>query len=158
LLQGHEFLSEDSVFVAPRGLRAVGLPNYLHVLEASLRLLPARLAQPVRSSPTIRRRSGAVKFEFDLRRRGLRLARAPLPISCVAILSARQARGKNLVRSLGKTAVRDYLRASQPYAANQSGWRSFSARSSAVTAVEMSRGAHPDETVAALLAVLRDSG
>ena len=71
LLNGLEFLAEDSVLVEPRTLRATGVANFLHLRSDSLRWLTRKsdLAR-VRRSPLIRRRSGARKFELDLRQGG----------------------------------------------------------------------------------------
>ncbi len=39
LLNGFDFLSEDSVFVAPRSMKATGIANFLHTRADSLRWL-----------------------------------------------------------------------------------------------------------------------
>jgi hypothetical protein len=71
LLEGFEFLSEDSVFVAPESLRATGVANFLHVRPESLRWVQAaRDVAYIRNSPLIRRRSGVAKYELDLRQGG----------------------------------------------------------------------------------------
>src|SRR5258708_36266490 len=69
LLDGFDFLSEDSVFVAPNSMRATGTANFLHVREDSLCWLGrSRARSMIRNSPIIRRRSGAGQFERDLPR------------------------------------------------------------------------------------------
>src|SRR2546421_9180842 len=62
LLRGFDFLSEDSVFVAPDTMLATGVANFLHVRSDSLRWLGrTRDATAIRESPVIRRRSGVTK-------------------------------------------------------------------------------------------------
>src|SRR5258708_22505017 len=69
LLQGLDFLSEDSVFVTPDTMLATGVSNFLHVRSDSLRWIErSRDAAAIRKSPVIRRRTGVSKFEIDLRR------------------------------------------------------------------------------------------
>src|SRR4029079_19173948 len=73
-LGGLEFLAEDSVFVQPRTLRATGLSAHVHTRQTGLRLIadPA-VRRALRRAPSIRRRSGVRKHEFDLRGAATRL-------------------------------------------------------------------------------------
>jgi hypothetical protein len=154
LAQGLEFLAEDSVLVQPRSLRATGIANFLHLRTDSLRFVSSlALARHIRSSPVIRRRSGARKFEVDLRRPGLRLAPAPLRLRALVFLSPVQGRGA-LLRPLTPQVARARLSAEQPYAAGQAGWQQFLKRAARLPAFELRRAAHPRaavETVAQLL-------
>ncbi|MEO8017937.1 MAG: serine kinase [Pseudomonadota bacterium] len=150
LLRGHEFLAEDSVFVAPETLCATAVPSFLHLREPALGCVAPKMAASFRAAPKVRRRSGIVKFEVDLRRMGGSLAPRPLPLSCVALLSPRRARGAPLARRLTITELRSHLLEAQPYAAVQPGWREFIARLAKLPLLELRRGAHPDDTVAAL--------
>ncbi|MDE2451438.1 MAG: serine kinase [Gammaproteobacteria bacterium] len=154
-LRGFDLVSEDSLFVAPRSLLATGVANFLHVRRESLRFLSAADASFIRRAPIIRRRSGVRKFEIDLRQGRFRLAPRPLTIDALVTLSARSAgRGPLLVPiAPGEALAR--LRASQPYAASQPGWRTFTGRMRAVPAFELRRGRHPREAVAVLEQLLR---
>jgi hypothetical protein len=155
LLQGLDFLSEDSVFVAPDTLLATGVANFLHVRSDSLRWLERpRDAAAIRKSPVIRRRSGVTKFEVDLRRGGFRLAPSPLKIAAVVFLSAQRAGGRPLLQSLPRSRALAMLTDSQAYAANQPGWSQFSRSVAKLGAYEVSRGRHPLETVEVLLELL----
>ncbi|HEV2270709.1 MAG TPA: hypothetical protein VGR92_14745 [Steroidobacteraceae bacterium] len=157
-LAGLDLLSEDSLFVAPRSLLATGVANFLHVRAESLRFLSSRDAALLRRSPTIRRRSGVEKLEVDLRQRRFRLARAPLEVVGVVDLTRRLARGGPLLTRLGTRELLQRLRASQPYAASQPGWRTFVQRIRAVPAFELRRGRHPRETAQALRQLLSEGG
>jgi hypothetical protein len=155
LLQGLDFLSEDSVFVAPDTMLATGVANFLHVRSDSLRWVGrAHDMAAIRKSPVIRRRSGAAKFELDLRRDGFRLAPAPLKIVAVVFLSAQRAGGRPLLQSLPKSRMLASLTAAQAYAANQPGWSRFSKSVAKLGAYEMLRGRHPLETVEVLFDLL----
>lgn len=154
LIQGLEFLAEDSVLVQPHSLRATGVANFLHLRADSLRFVAGgALLRHIRDSPVIRRRSGARKFELDVRRPGLHLAPAPLRLRALVFLSAARARGQ-LLRPLAPQAARLRLIAEQPYAASQAGWQEFLTRAAQLPAFELRRAAHPRsavETVAQLL-------
>jgi hypothetical protein len=152
LLQGMDFLAEDSVLVRPDGLLATGVANFLHVRPDSLRFLDeAGRASVARStSSVIRRRSGVEKLEIDLRHPRYRLAPAPLRIGAVVFVSPRSAGASSLLMPMRKTEVTRQLAASQRYAANQPGWSDFSRQVSRLPAFELRRGRHPLQAVEAL--------
>lgn len=156
LLEGLDFVSEDSVFVTPDTLLATGVANFLHVRSESLRLLTrTRDRQAIRKSPVIQRRSGVRKFEVDLRRGGYRLAAAPPKLTAIVFLSAQSASAASLLTALPKSGLRAKLAALQPYAANQPEWALFTKNVSRLEAFELRRGSHPRETVKALQELLR---
>jgi hypothetical protein len=151
LLNGFDFLSEDSVFVAPDTMLATGVPNFLHLRSDSLRWLKGnRHAESIRSSPVIRRRSGIRKFEVDLRRGGYRLAPSPMKIVAVVFLTAQSAGGRPLLEPLPKSRMLAKLAAAQAYTANQPQWRTFSESVSKLAAFELRRGRNPLEGVEVL--------
>jgi hypothetical protein len=155
LLQGLDFLSEDSVFVAPDTLRATGIANFLHLRADSLRWIERDSdAAPIRNSPVIRRRSGVKKFELDLRRGGYRLAASPLRIGAVVFLSAEKSRDGPLLRPLLKSTLSTRLANTQAYAAGQPGWATFAKHLSDLGGFELRRGRHPLEAVEALRPLL----
>lgn len=155
LLQGFDFLSEDSVFVAPNTMLATGVSNFLHVRSDSLRWVerPSEAAT-IRKSPVIRRRSGVRKFEVDLRRGRYRLAPSPLKITAVVFLSRQDAGGSPLLTPLSKARLLARLTAAQAYAASQPQWSTFSEGVSKLDGFEMRRGRHPLEAVEALRELL----
>jgi hypothetical protein len=155
LLQGFDFLSEDSVFVTPDTLLATGLANFVHVRSDSLRWIAgSREAARIRKSPVIRRRSGVSKFEVDLRRGDYRLAASALQVGAVVFLSARSADARPLLTSLSKSELLARLKATQAYAANQPEWTTFSRSVSRLDAFELRRGRHPLDSVEALRELL----
>ena len=155
VLQGLEFLSEDSVFLAPGKMLATGVPNFLHVRSESLDWVDgARDRAAIRQSPVIRRRSGIAKFELDLRETRYRLARDPLRISAVVFLSPEPAGRGPLLRALPKAEVLRALAFHQAYAAHQPGWERFSKRVSQLRCYELRRGRHPAEAVQPLRSLL----
>jgi hypothetical protein len=154
-LRGFDVVAEDSLFVAPRTLLATGVANFLHVRRESLRFVSAADASFIRRAPIIRRRSGVRKFEIDLRQRRFRLAPRALEIRGLVALSARPAGREPLLGPITRTEALARLRASQPYAASQPGWRTFAERMRTVPAFELRRGPHPGESVAALERLLR---
>jgi energy-coupling factor transporter ATP-binding protein EcfA2 len=160
LLQGLDFLAEDSVLVRPDGLLATGVANFLHVRPDSLRFLDkAGQAAVTRStSRVIRRRSGVEKFEIDLRHPGYRLATAPLRIGAVVFVSPRSADVATILTPIRKTRLTQQLEAAQRYAANQPGWSDFSRQVSRLPAFELRRGSHPLQAVAALEKLLPSLG
>jgi hypothetical protein len=148
LLQGYDFLSEDSVFVAADSMLASGVSNFLHVTAKSLEWVDSpRDRAAVLRSPVIERRSGVRKFELDLRRGGYRLAASPLEITSIVFLSAQRSVGDSLLRPLKRSELLDKLELSQSYAAGQAQWRTFVKRASRLQAFECRRGRHPQQTV-----------
>jgi hypothetical protein len=154
LLQGLEFVSEDSVFVTPDTLLATGIANFLHVRTDSLASIPRTIAATLRRSPVIRRRSGVRKFEIDLRGGGFRLATTPLRIVAIVFISARTARTARLLTPLRHGAALRRLAAAQGYAANQPLWGRFKRSVGRIPAVELRRGRQPADAVAALRSLL----
>lgn len=151
LLQGFDFVSEDSVFVTPDKLLASGVANFLHIRRDSLRFLTeAAHAARIRKSPVIRRRSGVRKFEVDLRRPGYRLAAAPLNITAVIFTSIENAGDGPLLRPLRNAELLAQLHVTQPYAANNAGWKAFTKNLAGVNAFELRRGRHPLDAVRTL--------
>lgn len=142
MLRGLEFLSEDSVFVAPDSLLATGVANFVHVRCDSLQSVPAECLSLIRRSPIIRRRSGVEKFELDLRRGDFRLAPSPLRVTHLVFISARAARRGTLLAPLPSREAVARFQASQPFAANQPGWSTFRKRIAATPAFELRRGRH----------------
>jgi hypothetical protein len=143
-------VAEDSLFVAPRSLLATGVANFLHVRRESLRFLEAKDSRLIRRAPIIRRRSGVRKFEVDLRQPRFRLAPRPPAIAGLVALSARGAGRASLLVPIPPREALERLRASQPYAASQPGWRIFAQRMQGVPAFELRRGRHPRESAEAL--------
>jgi hypothetical protein len=160
LLQGLDFLAEDSVLVRPDGLLATGVANFLHVRPDSLRFLDkAGQAAVTRStSRVIRRRSGVEKFEIDLRHPPYRLATAPLRIGAVVFVSPRSTDVATILAPIRKTRLIQQLEAGQRYAANQPGWSDFSRQVSRLPVFELRRGSHPLQAVAALEKLLPSLG
>jgi hypothetical protein len=155
LLDRLEFLSEDSVFVAPQTMLATGVANFLHVRADSLRWLgQSHEAAAIRKSPVIQRRSGVKKFEMNLRSQGFRLAKSPLKIVAVVFLSPQRAGSHPLLKPLPKSELRSKLATTQAYGASRPQWRAFSGNLSRLDAFELRRGRHPLDAVEALRSLL----
>jgi hypothetical protein len=155
LLSGLDFLSEDSVFVAPDTMLATGVANFLHVRADSLPWLGrSREATAIAKSPVIRRRSGVKKFEMDLRRGRFQLAKSPLKIVGVVFLTSQKAGAHPLLMPLSKSDLRAKLAFEQAYGASQPQWRTFDKNISRLAAFELRRGRHPLEAVEALRSLL----
>jgi hypothetical protein len=155
LSAGFDFLSEDSVFVAPETMMATGVANFLHVRADSLRWLESSAeAARIRRSPVIQRRSGVKKFEVDLRRHPFRLAKSALEIVAVVFLSPQSAGVGGLLKPLSKTKLLKKMAAEQAYAARQKQWAVFANNASRIMAFELRRGRHPQDSAAALKSLL----
>jgi len=156
LAAGMQLLSEDSAFVAVDGLLVTGVPNYVHVQSSALEFLaPGPLLRQIRQSPVIRRRSGARKYEVDLRAiRGGQIASAPLPLAATVFLTRGKSRRPTDPRLLEPKALLARLRREQPYAAGLLNWPEFERRIVAVPAYELCRTEHPDIAVRQLQALL----
>jgi hypothetical protein len=159
LLEGFDFLSEDSVFVAPDSMRATGTANFLHVRADSLRWLGrSRTCSMIRHSPIIRRRSGVEKFEVDLRRKEFQLAKAPLKIIGVAFLSQQSGGTGPLLRTLSSSETLARLKTEQAYGASLPQWRAFRQNLLRLGGFEVLRGAHPSASVEALRSLFLRGG
>jgi hypothetical protein len=155
LLDGLDFLSEDSAFVSPDTMLATGVPNFVHVRANSLHWLGrSRTAAEIRKSPVIRRRSGVEKFEMDLRHNGFRLAKSPPKIVATVFLSPHSAGNRPLLRPISKAALLANLAHTQAYGASQPQWRDFRRNLSRLDAFELRRGCHPRAAVEALRSML----
>lgn len=151
LLNGMDFLAEDSVFVTSDTLLATGVANFVHVRPDSLRWLGrSPEAAAIRRCPIIRRRSGVRKFEVDLRTPQFRLAKDPLKIRSVVFLSPQRAVGKGNLKPISKSKLRSMLAATQAYAVSRPQWSKFGENIAAVPAFELRRGRHPLESVQSL--------
>jgi hypothetical protein len=158
LLEGLDFLSEDSVFVEPGTMLASGIANFLHVRADSLRRLGrSRAANAIRKSPVIQRRSGVRKYELDLRRQPFRLAPSPLRIVAVVFLSAQRAGPHPLLASMSKAELHAHLELTQAYGASQPQWRTFIKKMGRIPAYQMRRGRSPADAVTTLRSLLATS-
>jgi hypothetical protein len=159
LLHGMTVLAEDSVFVEPGSLLAFAVPNFMYLRRDVLRYLDTkRSVSWIRNSPTIRRRGGLEKYQVDLRRSGRPIARSPLTIVGVVILSRQNAGSRPLLAPIGRRELGATLAAHQPYAALHPGWAAFTRQLARVDAYQLRRGRHPDEAVAALQSLLARRG
>jgi hypothetical protein len=157
LLDGFKFLSEDSVFVSPRTMRATGISNFLHTRADSLRWLGrSPEAAAIRGSPEIRRRSGARKYEIDLRREPFMLAKRPLEIVSIVFLSSQNAGTSRLLNPLSGAELRRRLAIMQAYGASQPQWRTFTRNVSRLETFELRRGQHPMDATEALRSLLAE--
>lgn len=155
LLEGLDFVSEDSVFVAPGTLLATGVANFLHVRSDAKRWLDdSPAARAIRASPVIRRRSGVRKFEVDLRQADFRLATAAPRLKAMVFLSEESAGKRPLLTPLSSGGIAKKLAELQPYARTRPEWPVFAKSIARLEAFELRRGDHPRETVAAVREVL----
>jgi hypothetical protein len=153
-LEGLEFLSEDAVFLDPRSQRMTGPANFLHVRTDGLGSVgDPRLRAAIRRAPVIRRRSGARKFEYDLRGSRLKIARRAPRLAAVVALSAQRARGP-LLQPLKRAELLAWLRREQPHARAQATWKDFCRAVARLPAYRLMRGATPADTARALRGLL----
>ena len=148
---GFDFLAEDSVLITPSGLRATGLPTFVHLrCDARAALRDLRGSAAILSAPVIRRRSGVRKFELDMRTGPYRIAPQALALEHVIVLRAQRAGRAPALRKLAPAQLRRELTRTQPYAAGLPGWSAFVRRITSLPGYELRRGAHPDDSVAEL--------
>lgn len=153
-LVGLEFLSEDSLLVAPSTLAATGVPNFAHLRGDALRFFPPAVASVLRQSPKIRRRGGVTKIEIDLRRSIFKLAVPPVElVGTVFLRPERASLGLTLLPLSGRD-IANRLRATQPYGVGQPGWRLFSRLLSQRPGFELRRAAQPVEAARLLKSLL----
>ncbi len=159
LASGLHVLAEDSAFVALAPLRVTGVPNYLHVLPSGLEFLAAgTLREQILRSPKICRRSGALKYEVDLRQLPRKTPAAPLRLAAVVFLSTLGAGDRDALAPLRRSAFLARLRREQPYAAALPNWCDFERQIATQPAYELRRAVHPDlavERLRTLLATIR---
>jgi hypothetical protein len=156
LLQGLDLLAEDAVFVQPDSLLATGVANYLHVQAGTLRgIADAQIRRWICQSPIIRRRSGAEKFEADLRQGHGQLAATSLQIAGVVFVSAQPTDHPGVLLSpIRGEEIPARLSEGQAYAATQAGWHRFQGGMQRMGAHELRRGSHPRDAANALRALL----
>jgi len=152
LLDGMQMLAEDSVFVHAESLLATGVANFLHVKSDTLRFVDDPAAREwIEQAPVIRRRSGAVKHEADLRgRAGLA---APTPLRIVAAVFVSDEPGdvaRGLLESIPWEFATPMLAGDQPYGSGQVGWDRFVQKIARAGVYRLRRGAHPRDAVRAL--------
>ena len=155
LLQGLDFLAEDAVFVQPESLLATGVANYLHVQADALRFIDDKATQWISHAPIIRRRSGAEKFEADLRQGHGRLAAAPLKLVGAVFVSGQPADDPDALLSvIPQDEIVARLRTDQAYASGQPSWYRFEQQMMQLGVHQLRRGRHPRDAVAALRRLL----
>jgi len=155
LAGGLQLLSEDSAFVAPESLRVAGVANYLHIVPKALGFLPAgALRRTIERAPVIQRRSGAQKYEVDLRELQSERVRAPLRLVATVFLSRRAASSARALEPLESAAFIRRLRREQPYARGRSNWSEFERRVGGVPSYELRRMKHPNAAVEELRRLL----
>jgi hypothetical protein len=156
LLQGLDFLAEDAVFVQPDSLFATGVANYLHVQADALRGIDdVQVRRWISQSPIIRRRSGAEKFEADLRQGHGQLAATPLRVVGAVFVCGESADDPAaLLSPLPADEIAARLSADQAYAAAQPGWRRFAHQMQRLGVHELRRGLHPRDGAEALRRLL----
>lgn len=156
LLQGLDLLAEDAVFVHPESLLATGVANYLHVQAGTLRgIADAQVRRWICQSPIIRRRSGAEKFEADLRQGHGQLAATPLQLVGAVFVSTQPADHPGVLLSpIRGEEIPARLSEGQAYAATQSGWHRFECGMQRLGAHELRRGPHPRDAADALRVLL----
>jgi hypothetical protein len=156
LLRGLDLLAEDAVFVQPESLLATGVANYLHVQAGVLcGIDDVQIRRWISQSPIIRRRSGAEKFEVDLRQDHGRLAATPLQVAGVVFVSVQPAdHPAVLLRPIRGDEIPARLSEGQAYAATQAGWHRFQCGMQRLGAHELRRGPHPCDAANALRALL----
>lgn len=155
LHEGLDFLTEDASFVEPSTLLATGIPNFLHLrFDASAWVDDPVLRQRIEASPVIRRRSGAEKYEVDLRTGWARLATAPQRLAHVVFVSPDGCAGGRLLEPLNQAEMKRRLLLTQPYAAGQPGWAGFVEGCGRLHAWVLKRGSHPRDGAAALRGLL----
>jgi hypothetical protein len=148
LAAGMQLLSEDSAFVCADTLQVTGTPNFLHVTPSALRFIQeGQLLARIRRSPIIRRRSGAEKYELDLRTVQGRLAATPLRAAAIVFLSQRKAGRVPALEPLEGRIVVSRLRREQPYASAGSNWHRFERHAVTLPSYELRRSEHPDIAV-----------
>jgi hypothetical protein len=155
LLNGFDFVAEDSVFVQSPTLLATGVGNFLHVRADSLRFLTrTRDIEAVRRSPVIRRRSGVEKFEVDVRRQKHRIAPAPVELAAVVFASSNRGDTGARLQSLRRSDWLARLNATQPYGTSRPEWGTFRRSVSRLPAFELYRGEHPADAIPLLRELL----
>jgi hypothetical protein len=152
MLDGLALLSEDSIFVVPSSMLASGIGTFLHVRTDALPITPS-LDRWIRRAPVIRRRSGARKFEVDLRRPPGRISRTPQKIAGIVFLTKRAAGTRDGLLPLDRREGVRRLSASQAYAVGQPGWREFARKAAQLPMFELRRTT-PEAGVRALRQVL----
>ncbi|KJV36802.1 hypothetical protein [Luteibacter yeojuensis] len=148
-VDGYDVMAEDGVFVEPKRLRATGVPHYLHVADGSLGWLDPATRRAVAAFPRIRRRSGAEKYEIDLRKGAFRPAAAPLDIVATVLLSSQRGDGP-LLEPLARDEATMRLAEDQPYASHQPHWRRFVDGALQRGVWVLRRGADPRTTLEAM--------
>ncbi|MGI9234254.1 MAG: serine kinase [Woeseiaceae bacterium] len=155
LALGMQFLADDSAFVAPASLKITGVPNYLYLQRGTLDFLaPGQLRRQIQGSPKIRRRSGVQKYQANLRELHGKIARGPLQLAAMVMLSRRSVTKQPALKPVSRKTFLVKLRREQPYATGMSNWEEFERRIADVRTYELRRTQHPDSAVRELQALL----
>ena len=119
-------LSEDSTFVDPMAHKLFGVPNFLHVKRETLALLePGSLRGLVEQSRLIYRRSGATKFEMDLRRLGQGNLENSVGFAATIFLTQKTAGSGSALEKIDRADMLTRMIEEQPYAVGLPGWDDF---------------------------------
>jgi hypothetical protein len=152
LLAEMDLLGEDAIFVSAADLLATGVPNYLHLRSDALDFVESHaMRRWIAHAPVIRRRSGARKFEVDLRQEYGRPATGSLALAGAVFVSAQPADDPDaLLIPLCAHEAGLLLDDDQPYASSQPGWLHFKKNIIDRGVHQLRRGRHPRDSVDAL--------
>ena len=155
MLRGFDFLAEDGVFVSPDKLLATGCANFVHLHKDALRYVSdVETNEAILASPIIRRRSGAQKFELNVRETRFSLAPIPLQLAALVLISPQPARDELLLTPLSTRDAAEALQADQPYGAGLPQWPWFLKKLASVPAYRLGRAQHPEQAADALRELL----
>lgn len=145
---GLKILSEDSAFIQASAVLVTGTSNFLHIDKETPNFLePGPLKRQIEESPVIQRRSGARKYELDLRSMRSCIVREPLHPAATVFLSRKSSALRSALKRLSKQEMLTRLRREQPYAIDLPHWRRFEKRIAAIPAFELRRTGHPESSI-----------
>jgi hypothetical protein len=148
-------LAEDSAFLDPVSFSIFGVPNYLHAkYEAPNLLAHGRLSDFVSAAPVIRRRSGTLKFEADLRRLGRGIPQSSLRLNATIFLTQQRADIDSVMKPVDRADMIARMNEEQPYAAGLAGWDQVCEKLAEHPCFELQRTDPPAAAVRELRALL----
>jgi len=155
MLRGLELVAEDGVYISPDQMLAIGCPNFIHLRKDSVRYLDdPRFVQAIQAAPVIRRRSGAYKFELDVRSGPYALASEPVRITSIVQLSSQHAKAGKLLTPCSSQDAVAALEDDRQYAMVLPQWPRLRERLLSVPAYRLDRPAHPEQAADALAELL----
>ena len=144
LEQGMRLLSDDTVFIDTKRMFAGALTNFVHMRpEAVPGIESTSIRQLIAGCSTIRRRSGQLKHELDLRTLGFGLATSQVPVTTIVFLQPGKRNRIPMARLSSPRSIMSLLEHTQTFGRTCAQWPAFARQAATLRCMSLARSGTP---------------